>query len=109
MVTFHCARFPEGVVHIRTDLGVAVTFHDGVAEVGDPEVAAALLRVPAEFGVTRVAAVVDAVPDGAIRDVMAWVDGDRARAARALEVELARGDRARTTLIRALEAMTRDT
>lgn len=53
MATFRCARFPTGIAHIRTDLGVVVDFRDGAAEVDDPEVAAALERVPAVFGITR--------------------------------------------------------
>lgn len=116
MALFRCARFPAGTAHIRTDLGVVVLFRDGAAEVSDLDLVAALLRVPAVFGVERVDAEPDLpsdasgdVPDSAIPAVMAWVGDDPDRAARALEVELARGDRARTTLIRALEAMTRDT
>jgi len=47
---FTCTRFPEGEVPIRTRLGVVV-FHDGVAEVDDPELAKALIEVPDQFGV----------------------------------------------------------
>lgn len=41
----------------------------------------------------------DEVPDATIAVVMAWIDGDRDRAARALEVEQAKGDRARVKLV----------
>lgn len=47
---FTCTRFPEGEVPIRTSAGVVV-FHDGVAEVADPDLAKALLEVPDLFGV----------------------------------------------------------
>lgn len=47
---FTCTRFPDGEVPIRTRLGVVV-FHDGVAEVDDPDMASALLEVPDLFGV----------------------------------------------------------
>lgn len=48
---FNCTRFPEGEVPIRTRLGVVV-FHDGVAEVDDPELGRALLEVPDLFGIS---------------------------------------------------------
>jgi hypothetical protein len=47
---FTCSRFPDGEVPIRTKAGV-VTFVDGVAEVADPDLAAALLEVPDSFGI----------------------------------------------------------
>lgn len=47
---FTCSRFPDGEVPIRTKAGV-VTFVDGVAEVTDPDLAAALLEVPDSFGI----------------------------------------------------------
>lgn len=47
---FTCTRFPDGEVPIRTRLGVVV-FTDGVAEVGDPELAKALTEVPSQFGI----------------------------------------------------------
>ena len=47
---FTCSRFPDGEVPIRTTAGVVV-FHDGTAEVTDPELAQALLEVPDQFGI----------------------------------------------------------
>lgn len=47
---FTCSRFPDGEVPIRTAKGV-VMFRDGAAEVDDPELAQALLEVPAVFGI----------------------------------------------------------
>jgi hypothetical protein len=47
---FTCSRFPDGEVPIRTSAGV-VTFVDGVAEVEDSALAAALLEVPDSFGI----------------------------------------------------------
>jgi len=41
----------------------------------------------------------DEVPDGTIVVVLDWVAGDPERAARALEAERAKGDRARSTLV----------
>lgn len=50
---FVCARFPEGVAHIRTESGRLVAFRDGYADVDDPEVVEDLLTVPAIFGITE--------------------------------------------------------
>ena len=47
----------------------------------------------------------DAVPDGKVDEVLAWVDGDKDRAAKALEAEQAKGDKARTTLTGPLEEL----
>lgn len=47
---FTCSRFPDGEVPIRTAKGVVV-FTDGAADVDDPELAQALLEVPASFGI----------------------------------------------------------
>ena len=41
----------------------------------------------------------DAVPEGTIAAVLAWVDSDAVRARRALEAEQRKGDKARTTLV----------
>lgn len=51
MTVLRCRRFPRGTVHIRTAGGVVVDFHDGRAEVNDPELVAALLAVPPVFGI----------------------------------------------------------
>jgi len=48
------------------------------------------------------------VPDGTIAEVLAWVGGDRDRAARALEVERAKGGKARSTLVGDLEQLVDD-
>lgn len=45
----------------------------------------------------------DAVPEGTIAVVMAWVGADVGRARRALEVEQLKGDKARLTLVGELE------
>lgn len=45
------------------------------------------------------------VPDGSVAEILAWVDGDRARAAAALAAETAAGGKARTSLIPQLEAL----
>jgi Lsr2 len=52
MAKFACGRFPDGVVPIRTVAGI-VDFHDGLAEVDDSEVAAALREVPSVFQITE--------------------------------------------------------
>jgi len=52
MAVFHCARFPDGEVPIRTRLGLVV-FTDGRAEVEDPELCQALREVPSSFGITE--------------------------------------------------------
>lgn len=52
MTVFHCRRFPDGEVPIRTRLGLVV-FTDGRAEVEDPEQAQALREVPDVFGITE--------------------------------------------------------
>jgi hypothetical protein len=52
MAVFHCARFPDGVVPIRTEEGI-VEFQDGVAEVKDAKLAAALRKVPDDFEITE--------------------------------------------------------
>ncbi|THV26006.1 hypothetical protein [Glycomyces paridis] len=49
---FTCTRFPDGEVPIRTRAGV-VMFRGGVADVDDPDLAKALLEVPASFGVAE--------------------------------------------------------
>jgi hypothetical protein len=54
MTEFRCGRFPSGVVPISTDAGI-VDFHDGTAEVDDPELAEALHRVPAIFEIRQMA------------------------------------------------------
>ncbi|WP_148086481.1 hypothetical protein [Micromonospora sp. HM5-17] len=117
---FACDRYPSLVVPAPPGAARDVRFRGGVALVRDQRAADHLIQHGGPLGITLIDGPLAErvtsedvpgggdVPDGAIRDVMAWVDGDRARAARALEVELARGDRARTTLVRALEAMTRD-
>lgn len=43
------------------------------------------------------------VPEGSVIEVEQWVSGDRARAEAALDVEEAKGDDARSTLVQALK------
>lgn len=45
------------------------------------------------------------VPAGTVAEVLAWVDGDPDRAANALDVERAKGDKARGTLVAGLTAL----
>jgi hypothetical protein len=47
----------------------------------------------------------DGVPDGTITQVQEWVGEDRDRAALALAAEQARGDKARGTLVAALDKL----
>lgn len=47
----------------------------------------------------------EAVPEGSIAVVLAWVDGDAARARRALHVEELKGDKARMTLVNDLSKL----
>lgn len=47
----------------------------------------------------------DAVPDGTIAVVLDWVGDDPEKAQRALDVEEAKGDRARSTLVADLSAI----
>lgn len=47
----------------------------------------------------------DEVPAGSVTEVVQWVSDDKARAAAALEVEEAKGDSARSTLIETLERL----
>lgn len=49
---FTCSRFPDGEVPIRTAKGV-VMFHDGAADVDDPDLAEALMEVPEVFGIGK--------------------------------------------------------
>lgn len=44
----------------------------------------------------------DAVPDGTAKDVLDWVGDDKERAAMALDLEQAKGDNARSTLVASL-------
>lgn len=48
----------------------------------------------------------DGVPDGSIKQVLAWVGDDAARAAAALAAETAKGDAARAGLLTALGRLT---
>lgn len=53
MFSFRCDRFPTGVVHIRTASGRVVDFHDGRADVEDPDLARQLREVPATFRIVQ--------------------------------------------------------
>lgn len=49
----------------------------------------------------------DAVPNGTVADVIAWAEADPAnRALKALGVEMAKGDKARSSLVKALGDLT---
>lgn len=95
-------------VHVLCDNG-SVMEHDlplpaGIAD----RVARGDLRLvnPDGTDITAEPSVVDdpvaEVPSGSVADVVAWVGEDRERAAMALEVEAAKGDNARKTLIAGL-------
>jgi hypothetical protein len=47
----------------------------------------------------------DGVPDGTREQVLEWVDGDRVRAQAARDAEVAKGDKARSTLLAALDQL----
>jgi hypothetical protein len=47
----------------------------------------------------------DAVPEGTIPEVIDWVAGGKDRAQRALDAELAKGDKARSTLVDQLKQL----
>jgi hypothetical protein len=105
---FRCERFPRGVAHIRTVSGTVVDFVDGRATVDDPDLAQELREVPAVFRIVEdppPGPDPEAVPEGTIAVVLDWVNNDPARAERALEVEEAKGDRARSTLVADLTAI----
>ena len=51
MTVLRCRRFPRGTVHIRTAAGDVVDFHDGRADLDDPDLVEALLAVPPVFGI----------------------------------------------------------
>ncbi len=70
MITFRCARFPSGLVPVRTSAGI-VHFQDGLVEVTDTGTAAALRAVPAVFRITEDTPLAPTVPDTAA-DVRVW-------------------------------------
>lgn len=47
----------------------------------------------------------DGVPEGSARQVMEWVGSDPERAAMALDIEQAKGDNARSTLVASLQKL----
>lgn len=75
---------------------------DGTTFSGSSEEAVA---AEAELTGGATPAVPDAVPDGKVAEVLAWVGDDKDRAAKALEAEQAKGDKARTTLTGPLEEL----
>ena len=107
MSRWQCTRFPSGVAHIRTPDRRIVVFIDGEATVDDPTLDEGLRQVPEVFGLVELDAAPDqgdpeAVPDGTIDEVLAWVGEDADRADRAADAERARGDRVRKTLLEKL-------
>lgn len=125
---FRCERFPTGVAHIRTAGGTVVDFVDGSAEVDDPELAAALLAVPAVFGIVQVDAEPDPphdppsdsgepaltshpneLPAGmSVGATLDWVGENATRARVALDAETAEGGKNRATLVAKLTALVGD-
>lgn len=125
---FRCERFPTGLAHIRTAGGVVVDFVDGSAEVDDPDLAAALLAVPAVFGIVQVDIEPDSphdppsgpggpeltshpneLPAGmSVGATLDWVGEDATRARVALAAETVEGGKSRATLVAKLATLVGD-
>lgn len=120
MATFEHRRYPALIMHdgVREWARFAEekrTFGEHTVRVGvlstDDATVIARLRAATdpdlvEIGVDAEApADANAVPDGAVSAVLAWVGDDKDKAAKALEAEQAKGERARSTIVATLEKL----
>ncbi len=125
MVIFEHRRYPA--LTLQDEKGIWAQFDEekrtfgehvirvGVLSTQDPELIARL-RAASDPDLFEVGAgdapsmpeSLGEVPEGSIATVLAWVNGDRGRAERALTAEQAKGDKVRSTLLAELEQLTDD-